>query len=122
MSYILLINEPVGQREARTPEQGRQVYAEMTAFAEQLAAQGLLRAAQSLQSVNGATRVSKREGRVATIDGPFAEAKEMVGGFFWLNVDTLEAALAIARECPAAEWATVEVRTLVPCYEESKAS
>ncbi len=121
MSYILLINEPLGQREARTPEEGREAYARMTAFAEQLQAQGLLQAAQSLQSLNGATRVSKREGRVTTLDGPFAEAKEMVGGFFWLNCQTREQALAIARDCPAAEWCTVEVRSLVPCYEESQA-
>ncbi len=121
MSYILLINEPVGQREARTPEEGREAYARMTAYADQLMAQGLLHTAQSLQSVNGSTRVSKREGRVTTLDGPFAEAKEMVGGFFWLNVETREAALAIARECPAAEWCTVEVRSMAPCYEESKA-
>lgn len=121
MGYILLINEPVGQREARTPEEGREAYARMTAFAEQLQAQGLLHSAQSLQSVNGATRVSKRDGRVSTFDGPFAEAKEMVGGFFWLNCDTREAALAIARECPAAEWCTVEVRALAACFEESNA-
>lgn len=120
MSYLLLINEPVGQREARTPEQGHEAYARMTAFADQLQAQGLLHSAQSLQSVNGATRVSKRDGRVSTIDGPFAEAKEMVGGFFWLNVASREEALAIARECPAAEWCTVEVRALAPCHEESR--
>lgn len=121
MSYILLINEPVGQREARTPEEGREAYDRMTAYADQLQAKGLLHAAQSLQSVNGSTRVAKRDGRMTTVDGPFAEAKEMVGGFFWLNVTTREEALAIARECPAAEWCTVEVRSMVPCYAESKA-
>lgn len=120
MSYLLLINEPVGQREARTPEEGQQAYARMTAFAEQLQSQGLLHSAQSLQSVNGATRVSKRDGRVTTIDGPFAEAKEMVGGFFWLDVQTREQALTIARDCPAAEWCTVEVRALAPCFVESQ--
>ena len=50
------------------------------------------------------------------IDGPFAEAKEMVGGFFLVDVPTREEAVAIARECPAAEWATVEVRETGPCY------
>ena len=51
-------------------------------------------------------------------DGPFAEAKEMVGGFFLLNCATREEALAIAADCPAAEWCTVEVRALAPCYED----
>jgi hypothetical protein len=55
--------------------------------------------------------------RQATIvDGPFAEAREMVGGFFLLSCETRAQALAIAQQCPAAEWATVEVRELGPCF------
>jgi hypothetical protein len=50
------------------------------------------------------------------LDGPFAEAKEMIGGFFLLNVDTHEQALDWAARCPAAAWATVEVRETGPCY------
>lgn len=116
MSYLLLIQEPLGQREARTPEEGRQAYARMTDFADRLRDQGLLQAAQSLQSLNHGSRVRRREGRVSTLDGPFAEAKEMVGGFFLLNVASRDEALALAAECPAAAWATVEVRGTGPCY------
>ena len=54
------------------------------------------------------------------VDGPFAEAKEMVGGFFLLDCDSMAEAVAIAHECPAAEWATVEVRALGPCYDDSR--
>ena len=50
------------------------------------------------------------------IDGPFAEAKQIVGGFLLLTSDSKDEALAIASECPAAEWATVEVRKVGPCY------
>jgi hypothetical protein len=50
------------------------------------------------------------------IDGPFAEAKEMVGGFFLVDCETREEAVAIAAQCPAAQWCTVEVRALGPCY------
>jgi hypothetical protein len=50
------------------------------------------------------------------IDGPFAEAKELVGGFFLLDCDDEAQAIAIAGQCPAAQWATVEVRELGPCY------
>ena len=57
-----------------------------------------------------------RGGSSALLDGPFAEAKEMVGGFFLLDCKTKEQAVAIARECPAAQWATVEVREVGPCY------
>jgi hypothetical protein len=49
-------------------------------------------------------------------DGPFAETKEVIGGFFLLTCDTREQAIDIARECPAAQWATIEVRELGPCF------
>lgn len=49
------------------------------------------------------------------------EAMEMVGGFFLINCRSFDEAVAIARECPAAEWATVEVRALAPCYDDSRA-
>jgi hypothetical protein len=64
-------------------------------------------------------RLTKRGGRTVALDGPFAEAKEMVGGFFLLDVATRGEALAIARDCPAAEWATIEVREVGPCWAES---
>jgi hypothetical protein len=60
--------------------------------------------------------VKVRAGKAQLTDGPFAEAKEMVGGFFLLNCATREEAVAIAQRCPAAEWATVEVRETAPCY------
>ena len=58
-----------------------------------------------------------RNGRPQVLDGPFAEAKEMIGGFFLVDCNTREEAIAIATECPAAQWCTVEVRSLAPCYE-----
>ena len=74
-------------------------------------------AAESLAPVKTGVRLEKRDGQTRLIDGPFAEAKEMVGGFFLLNVDTYEEALALSKECPAAEWCTIEVRKVAPCYE-----
>jgi len=56
-------------------------------------------------------------GKATLTDGPFMEAKEMVGGFFLLTCKTREEALEIAKQCPAAEWCTVEVREVAPCYE-----
>lgn len=117
MPYMLLIVEPVGQRRERGFEAGQAAYAEMMTFAEALKAQGLLIEAQSLSGLSHASRVSSRHGRVSVLDGPFAEANEMVGGFFLLNCETREEALAIAAECPAARWCTVEVRKTGPCYE-----
>lgn len=116
MAFLLLIVEPRGQRAERTPEEGQLAYAQMVRFGEGLKARGLLRAVESLRSDAEGVRVSVRAGKRTLLDGPFAESKEMVGGFFLLDCETREQAIAIAGECPAAQWATVEVRELGPCY------
>lgn len=116
MSYMLLIIEPTGQRRARTEQEGRELYDEMLRFSESLKERGLLQLSQSLRSDAEAVRVRSREDRFSTVDGPFAEAKEMVGGFFMLNCEDRDQAVELARECPAARWATVEVRELGPCF------
>lgn len=116
MPYMLLIHEPVGQRQARGEAEGRLVYGRMLDFAADLKARGLLLAAESLLSQDQAARVRISGGRASVLDGPFAEVKEMVGGFFLLACDTREQAIAIASQCPAAEWATLEVRGLGPCF------
>ena len=116
MPYLLLIHEPVGQRQARSRAEGEAVYDRMLRFAAGLKQRGVLRAVESLTSQDDATRVKVSQGRPQVVDGPFAEAKEMVGGFFLLDCATRDEAVAIARECPAAEWATVEVRATGPCY------
>jgi hypothetical protein len=88
----------------------------MVQFAEGLKARGVLRAVESLVSDDRGTRVAVRGGRSSVMDGPFTEAREMIGGFFLLDCASKEEALAIARECPAAEWASVEVRETGPCF------
>ena len=116
MAYMLLIVEDPAQRATRTPDEGHAVYDRMLRYAGELKARGVLRAVESLTSLKDATRVQVQGGRAKVMDGPFAEAKEMVGGFFLLDCKTREEALQYARECPAAEWATVEVRETGPCY------
>ena len=116
MAYALLILEAPGQRQARTEAQGRELYDRMVRFSEELRERGLLTLAQSLASDRGGTRVRMQGGQAAVLDGPFAEAREMVGGILLLTCPTRAEAIAIARQCPAAEWATVEVRELGPCF------
>ncbi|BAU47331.1 dehydrogenase [Sulfurifustis variabilis] len=118
MAYLLLIVEPRDQRRGRTPEEGKRAYEEMVRFGDGLKARGLLRASESLRSDTDGVRVSVRGGKRKLLDGPFAEAKEMVGGFFLVDCETKEQAIAIAAECPAAAWATVEVREIAPCYAD----
>ena len=115
MSYMLLIVEPPGQRQERGREAGQAVYDRMLEYTRSLKARGVLVATNSLKSTGA--RLTMRDGKRAVVDGPFTEAKELVGGFFLLDVKTRDEALALAGECPAAEFATVEVRETGPCYE-----
>lgn len=120
MRYMLLIVEPTGQRAERTRAEGEAAYARMRAFGDELQAEGRLIAVESLAAMSQATRVQVRGGKRQLLDGPFAEAKEMVGGFYLVDCEGPEEALALAARCPAAEWATVEVRPAAPCYDESR--
>ena len=88
----------------------------MLDFTDELSRSGVLMTSSSLASA--ATRLQRPAGAAASrvLDGPFAEAKEMIGGFFLLNCATRSAALAWAERCPAAAWATVEVREAGPCF------
>ncbi|MBS0448753.1 MAG: dehydrogenase [Proteobacteria bacterium] len=117
MAYLLLIQEPRGQRRERNAAEGRQAYDRMVAFGAELKQRGVLRAVESLKSDDRAARVEVRHGKPKTLDGPYSEAKEMIGGFFLIDCETRDEAVAIAACCPAAEWATVEVREVGPCYE-----
>lgn len=114
MPYVLLILEPRGQRRERGADEGRAVYGRMLDYARSLKERGVLLAVESLRE-EGA-RLNVEAGRQRVTDGPFAESKEIVGGFFLLSCDSRDEALRLAAECPAVEWATVEVRETGPCY------
>jgi hypothetical protein len=58
-----------------------------------------------------------QQGRAQVLDGPFTESKELIGGYFLIDCGTRDEALAIARDCPAAAWASIEVREIGTCYE-----
>jgi len=116
VDYMLLIYEPPGQRETRTEAEGRELYDSMVRYAETLKSRGVLRGVQSLKTDADGVRVRMRDGKRSLMDGPFAEAKEMVGGFFIVDVPTREDAIEIASRMPAAQWATVEVREFGPCF------
>jgi hypothetical protein len=113
--YLMLIVEDPQMRRSRPAEEGRRAYQRMSRFATALLSRGVLRANESLTS--DAVRVRARDGKRIVIDGPFAESKEIIGGFFVLDCASKEEAVAIASECPATEWATVEVREIGPCWK-----
>lgn len=114
MPFALLIMEREDRRNW-SAEVGRSRYEQMHRFDDALKARRICTASQSLRDLKQ-TRVEFRGGKQMVVDGPFAEAKEIVGGFFLLECATREEAIAIARECPATQWATVEVREVGPCW------
>lgn len=117
MAYMLLVVEKAGDRAARSEREGQALYDRMLRFSADLKQRGLLTMSQSLTTDAAGARVTTQGEQSMVRDGPFAEAKEMIGGFFLLTCDTREQAIEIARECPAAQWATIEVRELGPCSQ-----
>jgi hypothetical protein len=117
MPYMLLIMEPAGQREARPVPDGQVLFDRMVKFGEDLRARGIGKFYDSLGPTSKGVRIEKRNGKRSMVDGPFAEAKEIVGGFFMLDCSK-EEAIAAASECPAAEYATIEVREIGPCWQK----
>jgi hypothetical protein len=112
MPFVLLVMEEEGRRESRPAETAQSECDQMNAFADSLKTRGVHLASQSLRSLTDGTRIG---GKRSVVDGPYAEAKELIGGFFLLDVATREQAEAIAAECPAAAWASIEVREAGPC-------
>ncbi|MCY1037045.1 YciI family protein [Corallococcus sp. BB11-1] len=119
MSFMVLVQQS-GAR-ARTDGERRvaaERMARMQRYGADLKARGLLLASDSLRSDEEGVRIQVRDGKRTFSDGPFTESKEIVGGFFLIDVHTREEALAIASECPAAEWTIVEVRQSGPCFDD----
>jgi hypothetical protein len=110
MKYVLLIymNENAmneGERE--------QCYKDSTQLAHDLEANGQYLSANPLQPVAMATSVRVREGKRLVTDGPFAETREQLGGYFLVDAKDLDAAITIAARIPAARKGTVEIRPVI---------
>ena len=110
MRYALLIHYPQPAVSNLSEQQIREGMAAFQAYARALDEAGVLLSAEVLQTIASATSVSVKQGKVQVQDGPFAETKEAFAGIFMLDVPDLDAALAWAEKCPAAQWGTVEIR------------
>jgi hypothetical protein len=107
MKYMLLI---YGAEQALTAAEREHCYIESTELADRLKAAGQYLGANPLQPVATATSVRVRGGKRLDTDGPFAETREQLGGYFLIDAKNLDEALEIAGRVPAARWGTVEVR------------
>ncbi|MEM7276292.1 MAG: YciI family protein [Actinomycetota bacterium] len=103
-----------------TPEPGTQAHDEMVAgyfkFNQDVIDAGIYLAGEPLESIESATSVQVKDGDVITTDGPFAETKEQLGGFYILECESLDEAIAWAARIPTATYGTIEVRP-VPTFE-----
>jgi hypothetical protein len=110
MQYMMLIY--LDEKSLSEPVRN-QCYADSAGYARELQAKGKLIAVAPLQPTSMATSVRHSEGRKIVTDGPFAETREQLGGFFVVEAANLDEAIQIAGQIPAGRWGTVEVRPLV---------
>ncbi len=113
MQYMLLIyNDPALQPAYGTPEFQAMMGGYFSAN-EKMKSDGVLRAGESLHGIETATSLNMKSGKVETMDGPFAETKEYLGGYYVVDVPDLDAALKYAALIPSASFGTIEVRPLM---------
>jgi hypothetical protein len=110
MQYLLLIYEPEADPAVSAPPVD---YAPWIAYTEWLRGEGILRGGDELAPSSAATSVRVRDGRTLVTDGPFAETKEFLGGYYLIECADLDIALAAAARCPGATHGTIEVRPIV---------
>jgi hypothetical protein len=110
MQYMLLIYSEEGGWARMTPEQQQQGMAAYYAYTEALEKSGVMVSSHRLQPVASATTVRIANGKSEVLNGPYADSKEQLGGYFLINVSDLDAALSWAARCPGASHGIVEVR------------
>jgi hypothetical protein len=112
MRYLLSICTDESAMEAASPAESEAMMAEYMAFTEEAAKSGVLQGGERLYPTTDATTVRVRDGEVLTADGPFAETKEQMGGYFVVDCTDLDAAVAVAAKIPGARIGTIEVRPI----------
>jgi hypothetical protein len=110
MKYMLLIYM---DEQAMNQDEREHCYMESTQFAHELKSSGRFLAASPLHPVSTATVVRVREGKRLITDGPFAETREQLGGYFLIDAPNLDAALDIAARVPGVRVGSVEVRPVI---------
>jgi hypothetical protein len=112
MRYVLMICTDEAQEAALTPEERADVMAEYDKFGEEMGGRGILQGGERLRPVSDATTVRVRDGEVLISDGPFAETKEQIGGYFIVDCKDLDEATEVASKIPSARVGTIEVRPI----------
>jgi len=112
MRYALLICADESADAAMSPEEADARMAKYMAWGEEMGQRGLLQGGERLRPTTDATTVQVRDAKVLTSDGPFAETKEQVGGFYLVDCKDLDEAIEVASKIPAATTGSIEVRPI----------
>jgi hypothetical protein len=112
MQYLLMLYVDETRWSAMSEVQQQQGMAAYGAYAEALQQEGILQNSNRLQPVAASTTVRIQDGKTQVLDGPYADTKEQIGGYFLIDVPDLDAAIAWAARCPAASHGVVELRPI----------
>jgi hypothetical protein len=114
MQYLLLIHDDESHWTTMSEDERNRIYADYGTYTNELRESGALVGANQLQPTSTATSVRVRDGETLTTDGPFAETKERLGGYYMIDVESLDEAIEWAAKIPSARLGTIEVRPVVP--------
>ncbi len=113
MKYLCLIYDDEKKSAAMSRTEGEALMGAYNAFTNDIKKSGKYVGGEALQPVHTATTVRVRKGKVSTTDGPFAETKEQLGGFYYINAKDLNDAIQIAAKIPGALTGSIEVRPIM---------
>jgi hypothetical protein len=113
MEYLLLIYGNEKAWASAAPADTERMYAAYGAYTQALAEAGVMRGGNELKPTSAATTVRLAGGKPQVLDGPYAETKEQLGGYYLIDVPDLDAAIAWAARCPGAQHGVMEVRPVV---------
>ena len=112
MQYLLMIYQNEAEYAKIDPATLQKVFEEYGAFTQGIVKSGNFKAGDRLQTTTTATTVRIRDGKTLTTDGPFAETREQLGGYYLVEAKDLDEALAIAAKIPGARFGSIEVRPI----------
>ena len=112
MQYLLLIYQSEAESKPPSEAAGKAIYAEYGKFTQDIKESGNYKGGNALQPIATATTVRKRDGKTVATDGPFAETREQLGGYYLIDAAHLDDAIAIAARIPAARNGSIEVRPI----------
>jgi hypothetical protein len=112
MQYLLMLYVDQTGWSKMTPAEQEQGVAAYSAYTGALTKAGVLQGANRLRPTTAATTVRMANGKAQVLDGPYAESKEQLGGYYLIDVPDLDAAISWAARCPAASYGVVEVRPI----------